>query len=130
MSESSIVKISLLELDVDFPEGPDGLDKRVITTIENAWKEGSLIDRRGVLWVRVDKLWIIWRTDKNTAKELYLGIPEGKFRREINGSQHVRGCEVLKFIAYRLEGAALKKKYGLSFAQEIFLIFRKIQKLV
>jgi hypothetical protein len=120
VSKSSIVRVNLSQLSIDFPEAPKGIDKRATSAIKNAWEQGSIIDSRGILWVQTDKLSAIWRTDKPTAKELYLQIPKGKFRREIGGCQYIRGCEVLKFIAYRLETSVSKRREGLIYARDIF----------
>ncbi len=120
MNGSSIVKSNLYDLDIQFSQAPQSLHKSTITKIENAWKRGSVIDRCGVLWIRVDELWIIWRTDKATAKELYLQVSKGKYRHDINGYQCLRGCEVIKFIYDRLTSTRLQQRDGLGFSKNIF----------
>ncbi|HEY9828807.1 MAG TPA: hypothetical protein V6D19_25590 [Stenomitos sp.] len=122
MQNSSIVKSTLYDLNLNIipSDLPKTLHKSTLKKIENAWKSGSIIDSYGVLWVRVDKLWIIWRTDQPTAKELYLQVSKGKYRRYIGGDQYLRGCEVIKFIYDRLSSTRLQQRDGLGLSKDIF----------
>jgi hypothetical protein len=112
MSSNIVLYKNFSDLDIDFPEANEALAKNTVTRINNAIEEGAIIDKNGVLWIRTDKLDDVWRTDKPTARQMVLQIPEGKFRRTFGGKEYVRSAEVTKWIFYRLESATgTKEKY-------------------
>jgi hypothetical protein len=112
MSGNIILYKSFNDLDIDFPEANKTLNPTTVTTINNAIEQGAIIDKNGILWVRTDKLYHVWRTDKPTARQIILDIPEGKFRRTFGGEEYIRSAEVMKWIFYRLESATgTKERY-------------------
>ncbi len=107
------------DLNIDFPEANETLSKNTVTRINNAIEEGAIVDKSGVLWIRTDKLYDVWRTDKPTARQIVLQIPEGKFRRTFSDGEYVRSAEVTKWILYRLESATGTKEEYLKYTQKI-----------
>jgi len=103
------------DLDINFPEANETLSPTTITRINNAIEKGSIVDRNGILWIKADKLSDIWRTDKPTARQMVLEIPEGKFRRTFDGEEYIRSAEVMKWIFYRLESATGTKENLLNY---------------
>jgi hypothetical protein len=69
MSSSIVLYKSLGELKIDFPKIEQQLTRGVVTAIQNAVKDGAIVDRKGVLWIRSDKLNVLLRTDPPTAKK-------------------------------------------------------------
>lgn len=115
MSGSIVPYQSLSALDLSFPDFDCGLKSKVITEIENAFKKGSIVDTKGVMWVRSDMLFRIWRTNKPTAKQLFLEVPEGRFRRDFGDHSYLRGCAVIQYILYRRETAFGTQEKGLEY---------------
>ncbi len=98
------------DLDIDFPGANNTLSAPTIAGINNAIEEGSIVDINGILWVKANKLNVVWRTDKPTARQLVLQIPQGKFRRTFSGEEYIRSAEVMKWTFYRLESATGSKE--------------------
>lgn len=119
MSSSITLHKNFSDLDIDFPEASNILSSNVVTRIHNAVEQGAVVDKNGVLWIRTDKLWHLWRTDPPTARQLILQIPEGKFRRTFSGKEYIRSAEVMKWIFFRLESATGTKEKGLAHSREI-----------
>jgi hypothetical protein len=113
------------DLEIDFPEANSTLAKSTVASINNAIEEGAIIDKGGVLWIKADKLNVVWRTDKPTARQIVLGIPKGKFRRTINNEEYIRHAEVMKWIFYRLESATGSKEKYLEHTESILLYILK-----
>lgn len=125
MSSNIVLYKSFSDLDINFPEASKTLSKGVVTRINNAFEEGAVIDKNGILWVRTDKLFDIWRTDKPTARQIVKQIPEGKFRRTFGGEEFVRSAEVMKWIFFQLESATGTKEKYLNHTRDVLEFVRE-----
>jgi hypothetical protein len=119
MSGNLVLYKNLSELDIDFPEIEQKLTKKVVTEIQNAFEDASIVDKNGVLWIRLDKLHIVLRTDKPTAKQIFLGVQEGKWRREFGEYKYLRGSQVIALIWDQLDVATGTKENGLLYARDV-----------
>ena len=116
---SSIVSYkNFSDLDINFPEANETLSESTITAINNAIEEGSIVDINGILWIKANKLNVVWRTDKPTARQIVLQIPQGKFRRTFGGEEYIRSAEVMKWVFYRLESATGSKENFLNYVKK------------
>lgn len=73
-----------------------------MTEISNAWKNTSIIDYKGWIWVKKDKLHSILRTTKNNIEYIFMQIPD-ECKTTFGNETYVRGYEVLKLIAKGIE---------------------------
>ena len=60
-----MIPYSVKDLEIIEPEVNKDAKSKVVTEISNAWKNTSMIDYRGWVWVKKDKLHSILRTTKN-----------------------------------------------------------------
>lgn len=75
---------------------------KVVKEISNAWKNTSMIDYKGWVWVKKDKLHSILRTTKSNIDYIFMQIPD-QHKANFGNETYVRGYEVLKLIAKSLE---------------------------
>ena len=75
---------------------------KVVKEISNAWKDATVIDSKGWLWVRQDKLHSILRIRKNNVGYILMQIPD-EFKISIANSTYIRGYKVLEVIAKSIE---------------------------
>lgn len=83
--------------------------KATVTGISNAWKEGTIIDAKGWLWVNTDKLHTILRTNKDNARYQLLRIGN-EFKMNRGNKSYVRGFKILELIARTIEEDGVGKK--------------------
>lgn len=97
--------------DLTFIEPPINscADKGTVTGISNAWKEGTIIDAKGWLWVNTDKLHTILRTNKDNAR-YQLSRIENEFKMNRGNKSYVRGFKILELIARTIEENGVGKK--------------------
>ncbi len=87
-------------------------NKNTVKTISNAWKDATIVDNQGWLWVRCDKLHTILRTNKSNANYVVMQIPD-KYIKCMNGKNYVRGFVVISLISKYIEenGVGTKGTY-------------------
>ncbi len=77
-------------------------NKRTVKAIDNAWKDATVVDNQGLIWVRCDKLHTILRTNKNNANYIVMKIVNEDIK-YIGGQKYARGCSVLYHISRYIE---------------------------
>nr|WP_307991495.1 hypothetical protein [uncultured Niameybacter sp.] len=84
-------------------------NKGTVTGISNAWREGTIIDAKGWLWVNTDKLHTILRTNKDNAR-YQLSRIESEFKVNRGNKSYVRGFKILELIARTIEEDGIGRK--------------------
>ncbi len=79
------------------PQLSDKVTKKVKTEIANAWRDSILIDSKGWIWVKKDKLHSILRTSVPNANFIALNI-EDEYKRTYDGVIYIRGFKVMEQI--------------------------------
>lgn len=88
------------ELNYQEPEVP--ISKKVRTELSRAWREGILIDEKGWMWIKKDKLHSILRTTRSNAHFLAMQIDD-EFKKTFNGETYIRGYKILGLLAKIIE---------------------------
>ena len=70
--------------------------------MSRAWRDSVLIDEKGWMWVKKDKLHSILRTSKPNAQFLVMKMGD-EFKRSFNREIYVRGYKILELIAKTIE---------------------------
>ena len=97
-----MIPYSVKDLDIIEPEVNKDAKSKVVKEISNAWKNTSMIDYKGWVWVKKDKLHSILRTTKNNMEYIFMQIPD-QYKATFGNETYVRGYEVLRLIAKSLE---------------------------
>lgn len=97
-----IVSHPVKELDILDPIVDSRAKGKVVKEISNAWKDSTIIDSKGWLWVRKDRLHSILRTKKDNIGYIVMQI-EDEYKTTIGKSTYIRGCKVLEIIARNIE---------------------------
>lgn len=97
-----MIPYSVKDLDILEPEVNKDAKSKVVKEISNAWKNTSIIDYKGWIWVKKDKLHSILRTTKNNMEYIFMQIPD-QYKATFGSETYVRGYEVLRLIAKSLE---------------------------
>ena len=85
------------------------ISRKVQTELERAWQEGVLIDSKGWMWIKVEKLHSILRTTKKNARYFVACVPDS-LKQSFDGQEYVRGYKVLEHLAKNIEENEKKKK--------------------
>ncbi|MEO3133782.1 hypothetical protein ABHC40_06240 [Turicibacter sanguinis] len=67
------------------------------TEISNAWKNSVLIDGKGWIWVKKEKLHSILRTTKDNINFIVMKMPD-EYKRTYDGKLYIRGFKVMEQI--------------------------------
>lgn len=105
------IKIPASDLELSFINDSDLNESRLIS-IHNAWTSSAGIDNNGAVWISTDKLHIILRTQKDTAKYYLDNEIERKYKKVINGKFYVKGSEVLKLLNRIIQNAGSMNREG------------------
>ena len=97
MNPYSVKNLSIVE-----PVPNKDAKSKVVKEISNAWKDTSIIDYRGWIWVKKDKLHSILRTTKANIEYIFMQIPD-QYKATFGNETYVRGYEVLRLIAKNIE---------------------------
>ena len=97
-----MIPYSVKDLEIVDPIVNKNAKSKVVKEISNAWKNTSMIDYKGWVWVKKDKLHSILRTTKNNIEYIFMQIPD-QHKATFGNETYVRGYEVLKLIAQSLE---------------------------
>lgn len=97
-----MIPYSVKDLNIDEPIIDEKAKSKVVKEISNAWKNTSMIDYKGWVWVKKDKLHSILRTTKNNMEYIFMQIPD-EYKATFGNETYVRGYEVLRLIAKSLE---------------------------
>lgn len=97
-----ILKYPAKELDIIDPIVDSRAKGKVVKEISNAWKDCTVIDNKGWLWVRKDRLHSILRTKKDNIGYIVMKI-EDEYKTTIGKDTYIRGCKVLEIIARNIE---------------------------
>lgn len=76
--------------------------KKVTKELSNAWKDGTVIDEKGWMWVKKDKLHSILRTNKLNVNFIVMHLDKD-FKRTYNQEVYVRGFKVIEYLARSVE---------------------------
>lgn len=114
--------IKSINYEVPIPEEECYL--KTITEIKNAWRDTSFLDNSGHIWVAVDRLNFILRTNKGNSR-YYIERMGEACRKTVNGITYIRGYRVLALISQLLEetGTVTRSKY-LRYSEEIYRAIR------
>ena len=104
-----MIPFSVKELKFEEPVVSEKAKKKVVKEISNAWKEATIIDNKGWLWVRKDKLHSILRTTKNNINYIIMQIPE-EYKCDMGKQTYIRGCKILEIIARNIEESGVGTK--------------------
>ncbi|HAX72391.1 MAG TPA: hypothetical protein DCY20_02575 [Firmicutes bacterium] len=85
------------------------ISQKVKKEVTNAYLNGTLVDHKGFVWVRRDKLHSILRTTKVNANYYWVNI-ESKYKINFNNIDYVRGFKVVELLARRIEEDGVGKK--------------------
>ena len=93
---------SVSNLNIVDPIVNEKAKSKVVKEISNAWKYTTVIDNKGLIWVRKDKLHSILRTRKNNIEYILMEILD-KDKATFGGELYIRGCKILEIIAINIE---------------------------
>lgn len=65
------------------------------TEISNAWRDSVLIDSKGWIWVKKEKLHSILRTSIHNINFIVMQIPD-EYKRSYDGTPYIRGFKVME----------------------------------
>ncbi len=89
-------------MNYEIPEMDYKLYKGVKTQLKNAWRDGVLVDEKGWVWVKKEKLHIILRTSPDNARYIAMKFPD-EDKRYFNGEPYVRGFQVVAQLSKEIE---------------------------
>ena len=88
--------------------------------MSRAWRDSVLIDEKGWMWIKKDKLHSILRTSKSNAQFLVMKMGD-EFKRSFNREIYVRGYKILELIAKTIEeNGAGSKGINLEASRQFF----------
>lgn len=87
----------------------DQISQKVKSELQRAWRDSILIDEKGWMWVKKNKLHSILRTNKPNAQFLVMKLPD-EFKCTFNGELYIRGYKVLELLAKTIEENGAGKK--------------------
>ena len=107
-----MIPYSVKDLKIIEPVVNENAKSKVVKEISNAWKNTSIIDYKGWVWVKKDRLHSILRTTKNNTDYIFMQIPD-EYKANFGNETYVRGYEVLRLIAKSMEenGTGTKAVY-------------------
>lgn len=129
---TAIIRIEIpasdLELSFIKPEDND-LNEKSLRSIHKAWTSSAGIDNNGAVWVSLDQLHIILRTQKHIAKYYVANEIGREYKREINEKLYIKGSEVIKLLDRIIQnaGSTLREGYA-RYSENMFLTIRDSEK--
>lgn len=85
------------------------ITQKVKSELQRAWRDSILIDEKGWMWVKKNKLHSIIRTNKANAQFLVMRL-SSEFKCNFNGELYIRGYKVLELLAKTIEENGAGKK--------------------
>lgn len=85
------------------------ITQKVKSELQRAWRDSILIDEKGWMWVKKNKLHSIIRTNKSNAQFLVMRL-SSEFKCNFNGELYIRGYKVLELLAKTIEENGVGKK--------------------
>ena len=83
--------------------------KGVKTQLKNAWRDGVLVDEKGWIWVKKEKLHTILRTSVDNARYIAMKLPN-EDKQYFNGEPYIRGFQVVAQLAKEIEENGVGKR--------------------
>ena len=83
--------------------------KGVKTQLKNAWRDGVLVDEKGWIWVKKEKLHTILRTNVDNARYIAMKLPS-EDKQYFNGEPYIRGFQVVAQLAKEIEENGVGKR--------------------
>ncbi|MEG0856748.1 MAG: hypothetical protein RSG52_09725 [Terrisporobacter sp.] len=90
------------DLAITEPTVDENAKSKVVKEISNAWKNTSVIDYKGWVWIKKDKLHSILRTRKSNIEYILMQIPD-ECKATFGKDTYIRGYKVLELIAKNIE---------------------------
>lgn len=104
-----MIPYSVKDLNIVEPIVDEKAKGKVVKEISNAWKNATVIDNKGWLWVSKDKLHSILRTKKSNIGYVLMQIPD-EYKVNIGSNTYIRGYKVLEIIARNIEEGGVGTK--------------------
>ena len=96
------------------------ITQKVKSELQRAWRDSILIDEKGWMWVKKNKLHSIIRTNKANAQFLVMRL-SSEFKCNFNGELYIRGYKVLELLAKTIEeNGAVKKGLNLEASKNFY----------
>lgn len=117
-------KYPVTEIKYNTPKIDEKCYVRTITQINNAWRNCSFLDDSGHVWVAVDKIHSILRTNKDNGR-YFIQLVEESAKKTINNTTYIMGYRlgalIDRFIQETGEGS--KSRY-LRYSEELYRAIR------
>lgn len=112
------------DMSVGIPDNPKGSYKATCTQIKNAWVNFTHIDDEGVIWVDIERIHSILRTNKVIAKYKLKDIEDKDILR-YGKKVYVKAYQIRNLIdsAIQIEKIGKKKEY-LRYSEQIYMAIR------
>ena len=91
------------------PDMDERIYKGVKTQLKNAWRDGVLVDEKGWIWVKKEKLHTILRTNVDNARYIAMKLPN-EDKQYFNGEPYIRGFQVVAQLAKEIEENGVGKR--------------------
>ena len=91
------------------PDMDERIYKGVKTQLKNAWRDGVLVDEKGWIWVKKEKLHTILRTSVDNARYIAMKLPN-EDKQYFNGEPYIRGFQVVAQLAKEIEENGVGKR--------------------
>lgn len=126
MKDNAIVpyKYSVDDINYITPEAHEKAYKRTITEINNAWNKCSFLDDSGRVWVSVERIHSILRTDKGGGK-YYIQEIESEAKRVVNNKTYIMGSSLGELIDTLIQksGEGTRGRY-LRYSEDLYKAIR------